>query len=475
MAFLTPHSSSLRAMAAANLSWKAALCELIDNSFDADATEVDIELSETQFRIADNGNGIEELPKLFTQGERQPHATTKLGRYGVGAFDALIWMSYAGSVSVDSMHGGVRRAMQVNWRSVENNKWATPDPYVIDSGSKQQGTTIVVPRPDKHVPHGQRLKTLIDDLGYLYSPALKPGDRQRQIKIRSHTRAEGVTIPRWELPKLAEFVDKQIVVNGKKARVYCGIVAEGEKNPRFGLTYVNSFRVILPASANGCQSDVRSYNLTRVCGFVELKDGWELSKLKEAILDDAETLYASVFQAVLPILMKADEQGMRLQSAAFDGEVSNLLNSMLSNLAENAKAVRGGRGGAVGTVEPKNTGRRHKRAAHEQAGKTFVSRFRNGVRIVRAQLGGASGYGKVDGGIVYLDLDNSLVRNALDKQNTLATAMAALTTIGLDAAYGGRQLPIKGIGDDQGMDAFQSAVAQLSRGVCVDSQLVAAE
>jgi hypothetical protein len=46
-----------------------------------------------------------------------------------------------------------------------------------------------------------------------------------------------------------ETVDTHINIEGKTARVFCGIVKDGEANPYMGLSYLYGYRVIISAFA----------------------------------------------------------------------------------------------------------------------------------------------------------------------------------------------------------------------------------
>jgi hypothetical protein len=206
-------------------------------------------------------------------------------------------------------------------------------------------------------------------LGYLFSAALKKG---RQIKfLRPVKGAQWEPLVRWELPKFdGEPVDTRIVVHGRGARVYCGVVRQGELNPRGGFTYSHEWRVIEQASAHGCGP----YSSVRVCGFVDLDSSWPLTKNKDGVSRDAEALYAEVERAALPVLQRAHSIGTELRSQQFDAAANRALNELLS---QRAKAKRS-KGTKKGTVRPVDTDIHHTRAEKEQPGETFPSRQSSG-------------------------------------------------------------------------------------------------
>src|SRR3989344_4881161 len=72
----------------------SALTELVCNSFDADATEVQIQVNENELKglkdivIADNGNGISEdiLRNRFAKVGVEKNQEARFGKFGVGRF-----------------------------------------------------------------------------------------------------------------------------------------------------------------------------------------------------------------------------------------------------------------------------------------------------------------------------------------------------------------------------------------------------
>lgn len=86
-------------------SSERALRELIDNAWDAEATEVHVTLpdilSDTPIIVSDNGSGMKEQelrtdylniasPRLSRKGERTPNLLRVKGRRGIGKFAGLI-------------------------------------------------------------------------------------------------------------------------------------------------------------------------------------------------------------------------------------------------------------------------------------------------------------------------------------------------------------------------------------------------
>ena len=417
-----PRGSIIRSYASRSFSWKLALCEWIDNAFDAAKNKnvalsvIKIDIGKDHVEIQDNSVGTDKLHSMVVLGDHTPHDSTQIGEYGIGAKDAMLWIGGDFStVSIKSTHKGIKRTLRCDWQDYAR-EWDLDDPVEEVARPGDIGTSITVTPRKRDVPAGQSWLRLVEDIGYTYSSALKKGAK---VTISGPTKnAKDVEIVPWKLPDLDDVIDVKIDVNGKTARVYCGIVKPGIPNTRSGITYLSMFRVILPESAKGCGD----HNLARVCGFVELGKGWKFSTNKDDIIGDAKDLFDEVERVIKSILVRGDSIGSELKSQAFESAVADILNKGL-----NAKAKRDPADGK-GTHGRKNTARKHKDAAKKNLGSTMPGEEKPPL-VVHAHLGDEKGIGEVKGRSVMLNLDNNGVRAAYEQQNVLATASLAASLI----------------------------------------------
>lgn len=351
-----------------------AMGEMIDNAFDAGATRVVIDFNSRKgyVVVTDNGGGCATPNVIITPGERLQHRTTKLGRYGIGAKNFAFW--YGGPdhiVNVDSVTpSGTRHSAGVNWKwAKRENKWVVEvgDPVPTDTA---HGTAIKISSTQlRKLPAGKDFDAVIDKLDFTYSRALRGvtgGGRKSIVIIRD---GEPFQLSGWEPPLLVDSVDEIISVgDGRRVRVRAGIVADGQINKRSGLTYFYNYRVIIPHTSKGCGD----YDKSRFCGFVELLEGWSLTKNKDNITAHEDELFEAVLRVVEPVLQKASGAAHVIESRALNDRAQACLDSMTGHEPPNAKAKRGPRTGDHGAVSPTNTGRGHTRAAVEQSGATFV-------------------------------------------------------------------------------------------------------
>ena len=148
---ITPETSFIIANSCQNsLDWQSALCEFIDNSIDAGATVIDIQVGPKHgvVTIKDNGEGCDDLTKFFTFGGRISNGSKSIGRYGVGSKDASLWMcGDKGQVSVESVKGGKVRSMLGDFGfMVSSKRWAIrqEDQSVKPRVNEPAGTSIAI-------------------------------------------------------------------------------------------------------------------------------------------------------------------------------------------------------------------------------------------------------------------------------------------------------------------------------------------
>lgn len=471
---LSPAGDLLIAYASQKLNWATVLSEWIDNSLDAGATTVSIEFAERYVRITDDGHGCADLTAMFRLGLHARHAGTRLGRFGIGGKEAALWVGGLDStIRIRTVHGAVARSMSVNWRELSESNWqvegASETPLAIHD---QAGTDIIVKPTVKKPPSGEAWGKLLEELGYWYTPAIKHG---RQIKIKRPTRtAEWVPLKRWEPPKFQdnERVDCEIVVNGQGARVFAGIVREGDPNPRAGFTYLHEWRVIEAASSNGCGG----YSPARICGIVQLDPSWKLTKNKDGIAKDATELYAEVERVCSALLRKADTMGVELQSRQLLSDASERLNAALVRSAPKRAKAKRQRGDSSGTIIPVETGRKHTRAEVEQPGQTFISKAGadndpGRWRIDYSNQGAVDTLGQVKKPTVLLNRDNPYI-DQLRRENETAAIVSLATTLivfeFLQAPNGQIQLP--GIEKGSAPSDFSKAVGSILAGLHIDGK-----
>jgi len=142
--------------------------ELVSNAYDADATEVYINVSDNQIVIEDNGSGMNErgLSQFFTIGseEKKLRNTStrfgrrKIGQFGIGKFSAL---AIADQFIVESVRGNYKYSVvfdRSDWNS--NNEWELPIKKEAKSPFDHEGTRMILNRLYKKISISETEKYL---------------------------------------------------------------------------------------------------------------------------------------------------------------------------------------------------------------------------------------------------------------------------------------------------------------------------
>jgi hypothetical protein len=441
------------------MTWAKALGELIDNSFAAQAKLVQITCSGSRKRgsfivIKDDGHGTSKMASFVTLGRHVEHRLDDLiGHFGIGLKAIALWMGKKHStMTVSSVSDGIMRTLDVNWHETAMNGWVIRDPEERPAAPGESGTKITIQPVVPRFPAGKDFQSLLNGLGFQYFPALKAG---AQISIKSQSNNNpSMVVPYWRMPPLEDGVIDQVITVGKwQHHVFAGVIAQGGDHVRHGVTYYRGCRVVAYPSGNGCGD----YGPSGVCCLVKVDPHVRLTTLKTGVVD-ATALYAGVYAAILPILLRAQQRKSQLSSTAFMQQVSQHLDPLRRQVLARAKAKRRPGRGQAGTVTETGMGSPHTQAAIEQPGDRFAA---------RRQAQGLAAPSKIAPGsvdYVYATLDDpnvmahftpprtivlnqrhSVVEHARTTGNSLATALIIGAHISIEDATAGQQL-FKGLG-----------------------------
>lgn len=419
MVHLPPDPHILASYANANLPWWKALAELVDNSLDAGATRIVIDVTQRTLTVADDGVGCEDITAVFKLGDHKRRKTAKrgLGRYGIGAKDA--WLSCADTMEVSSYRGNVETSMRVNYTEWMQNNWNVPDPEFKPT-DKPTGTTIRLPlRPGKNAPADDAFKML----AFVFTPALSRG-----IQIVKSSKGKRTPLPPVEMPMRNDVVQAEFDIDGKSVKIDIGILPDGVQVERGPFWLIYDHRIIEATSLGAGH-----YSVRRIAGTITIGDGWALTKNKDDLSESQDRLSDAIFSRIEHVLKKADQLAETMESSALRGELQEILNSAVSD-ANRAKEKRG-KGDSVGSVESKNTGRKRTRATKIQDGLGSV--------LLPGNAGRKGGYvldwceidpsiiGQFDrsGMRVALNLNNGFVAQAKATSNRMALTHCAFSLI----------------------------------------------
>ena len=201
------------------MSWSLGFGELIDNSFGAGATRVDITFFKDHvIAVQDNGSGVEDIVSLFQFGSSlNQHVDGNIGRFGIGAKAACAWM--ASNYTVQTQRDGQYATEHVNWQHVvRSGTWPVldgtfvpvetvqlKDTLLLDADGTQWSTAIIL--NGRHSGRrGAQIENLKTYLGRIYRPALDAGLQINLFDCRS-SKHRDFEVKAVRPPKLSDRVD----------------------------------------------------------------------------------------------------------------------------------------------------------------------------------------------------------------------------------------------------------------------------
>lgn len=349
----------------ANMGWDSSIPELVDNSMDAGARNIDIwfQGGRAELIVRDDGIGCDDPYIILRLGHSRPHPTTRIGWFGVGATDAII--ASGNECKITSCTNGITNQVHVNLREFsEQDDWSVPRrKEFFDPDGK--GTTIKINSLLRDPP---QFDAFLKKLARRYYPAIREG-----MKINFRCRGKQADVPLHRFPELTNHVEQRIEVNGLHATINAGLVKPGQSSRDRELCIYNSFRVIIDQTSIGLGENPPS----NLFGWVELHGKWPLTKHKDGIEPDTMRLLGEQIHIALGSLVdKAKHQSKVLLSQA----LTDALNRGFANIQgiPDSKAKRKPRENNSGTVEETGNGTPHQRAKVVQPGNRF-SKKRNPV------------------------------------------------------------------------------------------------
>lgn len=191
------------------------LRELVNNTYDADATEVSIIIEDDKIVVEDNGSGMNEkgLEQFFTIGSEEKRIRSvsprfgrkRIGLFGIGKFSAL---SLADQFLVKSVKGKYRYSVIFDkkvWR--DTTEWLLPIEKEESSPFEREGTKVVLNALTKRVPVGDAEKYLKESVPLR---AKKFNVYLNNKKITART-VPGKIIP-IKIPTLYGMIEGEIII-----------------------------------------------------------------------------------------------------------------------------------------------------------------------------------------------------------------------------------------------------------------------
>lgn len=313
---ITPDVHFLESIRADRGSWPSLLAEGVDNSLDADATDVAIQLLHDSVVIADNGCGIskDRESAIVRLGEHRPMPGTKLGRFGMGIkYNAT---SAGDILEVESTSADGHMFLVVDWpKVIRSGRWQIPQPkWTPMLLARGFGTTIKIARLRWEKPKDKDVTSTREQLAQTFYPAIEHG---------ATIRLNGTPVRLLREPKMSDIVEQSVQLpNGKGAHVRGGMLVHPE-NSLYQVQVSYKHRVIKHKSAFGC----RTYSgLRGMFARVTLTADWGLTRFKDDLNDpDTELLEELVHEVLRPVLEKCHAAQMEIKVE----EITERLNELL--------------------------------------------------------------------------------------------------------------------------------------------------
>jgi len=364
-----------------------------------------------------------------------------LGRYGVGAKAASIWMS--DHLQIETVRGGVRSAMSVDWKAIEKaGRWLFERPSEMQSLDKTTGTTFII--TPLHANRGMPRQSTWERLALTFMPGLANG---LQIKITANTAGGSRYLEPASIPMMSECVEDSFDVDGRRVRIRIGIKQDGVKAPFDGFALCYGHRCLKTTDIG-----TGELNSSRMTGIIELGEGWTLNTFKDGV-PDIQPLAEPIFSRIRHLLEKADQMARVVACEALLTKVEAMFNQHKDTQQKEKRP--GEKGQAKGTVKGTGTRGRRRNASHVDPKAKGSVDGGQAIEIPGMKLFYKDGDGKLIG---YCSRDNALLKVWLDRSHPTvkmaaesenAVAISCLVTVLLashdeTAAAGQQVMFVKG-------------------------------
>jgi len=358
---ISPDTHFIEAMMNQGMEAFKAFAELIDNSFDAEASMIKIDWNATEIKVHDNGVGVADLSACAKLGSHKNEGRKAVGRYGIGLKESIASLGRA--YTIETIRNHMRSYLYVDFEKIKSaKKWVAELSEPERVKETISGTRITITNLTK-----SRRKTpeLMANLGAIFYPALREG---RKIMIN------GVEVEAPLELKLSEKVSGSGEHNGRAYRWFAGIAGKDYKGYG-GWDIVLNHRVLKSACTEGIPS---SYLTSKFFGCIELLeeiDGvrWSPRKHKDGV-DDAYEICTEIFPFIKHILEKCSKELAISIDADIATDVTDAIGGRLHVLAKEFRGAISMSGN--GRIKPKDSGSKRTKVEETQEGTSELEQKR---------------------------------------------------------------------------------------------------
>lgn len=339
----------------------ACVRELIDNSFDAGAMEVNIHLDRDHARleISDDGHGTAEIEAIPTPYKHVAHETTESGFCGIGGSDAVIaLLNGEGKCHLVSITEHLVSKMTVDYKASKlADRFISVRHKRDNVDSLATGTTITLDGCRSLNP--QNIGSIKRELSWTFSPALQAGKRINFTIDGKRQVWEPYKPPARQGPA----VKFDFEVEGHRVHGFCFLVKLGETNPVRGWAVVKGHRFLGKFSHPAAG---RAGGMARIYSEVTLPKSWRnINDHKDDFVEPPVELWAKLAEACAPIMDRAEKESQSIELAASIQAAQDILDLAVGY---GVKGRRPGKPGKPAPPPPKKKGSSHKQFSHVQEG-----------------------------------------------------------------------------------------------------------
>lgn len=348
-----PETHMITSMRRQDMSSWLAIAELVDNCFDAKASEVSIfkDTNERTVCVSDNGVGAPDPSAICTMGKHNSEGRGTSGRYGIGAKDAIL--SLGTCVHVKSVRSGMCRLCKCDFDvQYATGKWSLlEDEYECDD---QDGTIVTISKVTRNI----QLSSLQANLSRIFAPALRNGC---VINVNGYV---------CKAPDLVDVTDYRCgegEIRGKRYSWWAGIRKDGQ-DVDGGWRFEFKHRCLDETSCNRAYGTegLDIHKFYGVITLIEPDDAdddelWTVNKHKTSA-DELQDLCEHIFPEVKDLLEQCEAEHSLSIGADVARDVGVGLTEALGNQRKREKRQSSEDCGS-GTVKPANSGKKRRRAA----------------------------------------------------------------------------------------------------------------
>jgi len=467
---ITPKTHIIRSMTRQDMAPSLAVVELIDNSMDAGGNNnhVVYDAAAKCITVSDDGVGAPDPSAIVRMGEHDSEGRDTSGRYGIGAKDAA--MALGTAVEVVTIRNGLRRTVRADFEEIQSTgRWVAREDQEQAATGAATGTSVRISNVNRKI----FINAIADKLAATFAPALRRG---RRITVN------GANVTPPDEVQVEDRIEGGGLFGNKQYEWWAGIKTEGQKIDG-GWRYEFKHRVLdsTPSNRSYGTEDMDIHKFYGVITLIEPEDAdeeerWAVNKHKTAA-EELEDLCEAIFPHVRELLSRAAEEHAITLEAEIADDVGRELTQALSQTQTRKERRHRKEDGEHGTVLPRTTGRKRRKARHTDEGNGSVSITEpfSGKRFSIIMVEEEDRFGWVEGNRksnkVYLGRQHEYwIAHARDRHLVKMGAMALLTGHAITTEDSNQPIMSAVVQCDSADQKFQLTLGNMARQVAATEE-----